>query len=313
MSKGCLIDTTKCIGCRACQVACKRWNGKTAESTEFSSGSGGYENPPALSSDTLSRVTFNESKGANGDIEWTFAKRQCMHCVEPACASACLVGALEKTAEGPVIYHREKCIGCRYCMLACPFDVPTFEWEEPVPYIRKCTFCSERLEGSGSYTAGHTDVSAGVGDMGVNDEPLSQESRERHQHSQQMPSCAKACPTGAIQHGDRDELLAEAKRRLAADPGKYVDRIFGEHEVGGTSMLYLSAIPFEKLGFPAKLGTTPYPHHTKLASEGVPVVMLGVGALLTGAYWVSQRRIEREARVAVGETPDVDQEGSDEA
>jgi formate dehydrogenase iron-sulfur subunit len=313
MSKGCLIDTTKCIGCRACQVACKRWNGLPAEKTKFFSGAGGYQNPGTLSSKTFSLVTFNETRDAAGRINWSFAKRQCMHCIDPACASACLVGALEKTPEGPVVYHDEKCIGCRYCMLACPFDVPTFEWEKPVPYIRKCTFCSERLTGPGHYAAHRMQVAADVGDATVNGEPLSEECLARHRGTQRMSSCAKACPTGALQFGEREELLAEARRRIAAERGRYTDHIYGEHEAGGTSMLYLAGVPFEQLGFPTDVGTRPYPLYTKIAMESVPAVMLGVGALLTGVYWVSQRRSEREAQMAAQDAADTEQEGSDEA
>ena len=144
MSRGCLVDMTKCIGCRACQVACKQWNELPAERTVFFSGNGGYQNPPNLSADTFSLVGFTEV-GDGDNLKWVFSKRQCMHCLDPACHSACPVEAFEVTEEGGIVYHPEKCMGCRYCMMACPFGIPTFEWEKTIPYIRKCTFCYHRL------------------------------------------------------------------------------------------------------------------------------------------------------------------------
>lgn len=254
MSKAMLIDLTKCIGCRACQTACKQWNDLPAEATD---NWGSYENPPRRSAKTWTTISFNEVE--EGDrFAWVFAKRQCMHCEHPACTSACIVGALRKTPEGPVVYDDYKCMGCRYCMLACPFGVPTFEWNEQVPYIRKCTFCTDRLE-------------AGM-----------------------EPACAKSCPTGALQFGEREELLQVAHTRIAARPDKYVDHVYGEKEIGGTSNLYISGVAFEKLGFPI-LGSEPIPRYSDVAMLGVPPAIFGVGVVMGGVYWFTKRRDRIEA------------------
>ena len=252
-----LCDTNRCIGCRGCQVACKQWN----ENDEFipieengvkSVNRGSYENPPQLSARTWTKIRFTELEYA-GKFHWVFAKLQCMHCEHPACAEACIVGALQKTPEGPVIYDDGKCIGCRYCMVACPFGIPTFEWDKPLPWIRKCTFCADRQ-------------CAGL-----------------------KPACVTTCPTGALKFGERDDLIAEARERIAATPGRYVDHIYGEKEVGGTSWLYLSPVPFEKLGF-ASHSSEPVTVNAARAMGAVPPVLLGVAAAMTGIYWLTKRR-----------------------
>jgi len=278
MSRGCLVDMTKCIGCRACQVACKQWNELPAERTTFFSGYGGYQNPPNLSADTFTLLGYTEV-GEGDNLKWVFSKRQCMHCLDPACHSACPVEAFEVTEEGGIVYHGEKCMGCRYCMMACPFGIPTFEWGKTIPYIRKCTYCMDRQTGEQS-------------EGELNGQPMAAEERARHTEGQQMPACAKTCPTGAIQFGERSELIAEARSRMAASPGKYVDHIYGEHEVGGTSWLYISAVPFEQVGFPSteKIGTRPYPEYTAAALGSVPYVVIAGGAVLGGLYWLYQRK-----------------------
>jgi len=256
-----LIDLTKCIGCRACQAACKQWNELPAEST---TNQGSYENPPKRSAKTWTTVTFNEVTEGD-EFSWVFAKRQCMHCEHPACTSACIVGALHKTPDGPVLYDDYKCIGCRYCMLACPFGVPTFEWDKPIPYIRNCTMCVDR------------------------------------QAEGKEPACATACSTGALTFGGRDELLQEARSRIRAKPNKYVDHIYGEKEVGGTSELYLSPVRFEKLGFPT-LGPEVISRYADVAMLAVPPTIVAVGAAMGGVYWFVKRR-ERLMSQAVAETP----------
>jgi formate dehydrogenase iron-sulfur subunit len=178
-----------------------------------------------------------------------------MHCKHPACAAACTVGALRKTPEGPVVYDADKCIGCRYCQYACPFGVPTYEWNNPLGLIVKCQMCVDRLN------AGET------------------------------PACTKACPNGALQFGKREELLGQARARIASNPGRYVDHIYGEKEAGGTAMLYLSPAPFAELGFPTLHGEAPTE-----AAEGVmvktPLVAVTVASLVTGAHFLFQRRAE---------------------
>ncbi len=285
MSKACLVDTTKCIGCRACQIACKEWNELSAERTKTGDAGATYENPPALSSKTYTRVTFHEVVGTGGGFERSvFVKKQCMHCVDPSCVSACPVAALKKVEEtGAVVYDAHRCMGCRYCMMACPFGVPTLEWERLAPHIKKCTFCADRQE----------DTLAGQ--LQVNDEPVQPATLKRFHAGQRKPACARVCPTGAIQFGARDELIAEAGKRiatrnaLAAPSWKYVDHIYGEKEVGGTSWLYISNVPFEQLGFRTDLGERPFPSYTSLALRAVPAAVIGVGAAMGGAYWFSQR------------------------
>ena len=247
--KAVLYDVTKCVGCRACQNACKGWNGMPADSTGFQ---GIYDNPFRLSSKTLTLIKYKEIE-ANGEIELIFCKYQCMHCEHPACAEACIVGALQKTPQGPVVYDKGKCIGCRYCQVACPFGVPSFEWDKPIPWIRKCTFCADRQE----------------------------QGRE--------PACVEACPTGALKFGDREELITEARQRIASAQDKYVDHIYGEKEVGGTSWMYLSPVPFEQLGFPA-LGSEPVTVNAARAMSLVPPVLLGVAVAMTGIYTITKRR-----------------------
>ncbi|MFZ5518941.1 MAG: 4Fe-4S dicluster domain-containing protein [Candidatus Zhuqueibacterota bacterium] len=251
-----LIDITKCIGCRSCQVACKQWNQLPGESTV---NSGTHQNPPALSAKTWTLITFNEFEKEDG-VNWFFTKIGCMHCEQPGCASVCPVGALEKTETGAVIYHDNKCIGCRYCMMGCPFRIPTFEWDKAFPYIRKCTFCFDRLSEG------------------------------------EMPACAKACPTGAILFGDRDELIQTGKSRIQSKSDKYNPHVYGEKEVGGTSVLYLAPkeVDFASLGFPV-LGERALPTWTHNALKFVPSQIVVVGALMSAFYWLTKRKQKNRA------------------
>ena len=262
MANGMLIDTTRCIGCRGCQVACKSWHDLPSSKTGFT-GTG--ENPAYLDANNFTRVLFAETATADGAPRWTFVKRQCMHCLEPACASVCPVGALVKTASGPVVYEDDRCIGCRVCMLACPFNVPKYEWTARVPYVRKCTFCADRQ-------------AAGL-----------------------KPACATTCPSEAIQFGDRDELLREAHRRIDANPGRYHATVFGEHTGGGTSVLYMSAMPFEALGilhqaFRSDIGDSPHGRPGREWNAKVPWIAVGVGGVAVGLYQLNKRRAEVKAK-----------------
>ncbi len=143
MSKGVLYDVTRCIGCRGCQVACKQWNELPGQAT---TNAGTRENPPKLNAYAYTKIHFTEGNNAEG-LQYDFVKQQCMHCQHPACVQACIVGALEKHADGPVTYDNNKCIGCRYCQVACPFGIPSFEWDKAMPWIKKCTFCADRQGG----------------------------------------------------------------------------------------------------------------------------------------------------------------------
>lgn len=277
MTFGMLIDTTRCIGCRACQVACKAFHNLPAEKTGFFTKEGGYQNPPALSAKNLCVVSFNELEANDGEVKWIFAKRQCMHCDEPACVAACPVTALHKTPEGPVTYDVKKCMGCRYCVWACPFGVPTADWDSLAPKIHKCTLCYER-------------VTAQIAPMELNGKPQTPEEQKSYAASIHLPACAKGCPTGALKFGKLDELLVEARERIKASPGKYVNHIYGEKEAGGTSHLYLSSVPFEKLGFRTDLGERSYPYYSKIALEVVSPAVMVLGGLLTAVYLLKQRK-----------------------
>ena len=287
MLKTTLIDTTKCIGCRSCQVSCKAWNDLPGEHTAAPKAGMGYQEPRLLSAKTYVVITDNlvDTPGIGPGFKQIFAKRQCMHCEEPACVSACPVTALHKHADGPVVYDKSRCIGCRYCMWACPWGVPTAEWESLDPSIRKCTHCADRL--SSAVPQYH------------NGTPLSGEEQSHWVTQHLEPACVKACPSGCLKYGERDELLAEAKQRVKNHPDRYVDHIYGEHEAGGTTMLYLASVPFEQIGFP-KVQSEAFPHLSAIALGAVPPAVVGVGAALGGAYAISKRR-EKVAAAEVAE------------
>jgi len=250
--KALLIDTTRCVGCRGCQVACKQWNGLPGEETEFFGGAG-YQNPRDLSSRTWTLLTYNEAQ-VGDHYDWVYGKLQCMHCEEPACAASCPTKAMEKLPEGPVVYHKDRCLGCRYCMLACPFQVIRFQWDSANPYVSKCTMCADRI------VAG------------------------------EEPACAKACPTDAIMLGEREDLLAEAHRRIEVNPRKYVHHVFGESEVGGTCVLHLSNVSFDILGYRSDLPEQSLNRWTEPAMRPIPYVVSGLSLLLGAVAWVVNRR-----------------------
>ena len=274
--KSTLIDITKCIGCRACQVACKQWNDKDGEPTGLESALG-FQNPASLSAKTLTLITSREvvDENAPGGLVYAFTMQRCLHCLEPACVSACPTTALYRQDDGPVSYDSDPCIGCRYCILACPWGVPTTDWDTLTPKIHKCTHCADRCSQPAPSSR--------------NGKSLTSEERQKFLADIIAPACVKACPADALKFGTRDEMLDEAHRRMAARSGKYVDHIYGEHEAGGTSVMYLSAVPFEKLGFP-KIGTRPYPGFTRFALHAVPPAVMAVGALLGSTFFFMKRR-----------------------
>ncbi len=265
-----LYDTTKCVGCRACQNACRNWNETGPERTGFNEAQPLYDAPDDLSGHTwtIIKLYVDETKpdATQSRDDWSFIKRNCMHCIDPACVSACTVGALQKDPRGPVTYNIDKCFGCRYCMIACPYHVPRYQWWTTVPLVQKCTLCFgyQTLDGS---EHPKNRLLKGMG-----------------------PARVEACPAGALVWGTRDEMLKEAKTRIAANPGKYYeDRVYGEHEAGGTLQLILSHVPFEKLGLP-KLHPEPLPQETHPANVAVPWLFLGVGGLATVIYNVRGRQ-----------------------
>ena len=204
---GLLYDATKCIGCKSCSVACKEANGLPADTTEY--GNGLYDAPTSLNERTKSVIQLYRDEG-----QYAYVKKQCMHCVDPGCVSACMLGAMSKDkVTGVVSWDGSTCIGCRYCQQACPFNVAKFEWDQKFPKIVKCELCRDRLAKG------------------------------------QQPACTEVCPRGAIQYGKYTELLDEAHKRIAAKPNLYVNKVYGEKDLGGTQVLYLSHVEFEKLGF----------------------------------------------------------------
>jgi formate dehydrogenase iron-sulfur subunit len=244
-----LMDVTRCTGCERCVDACVDENGGdplAARVTRAATRDG-------LSADRLlSLVPVADGR---------FARLGCMHCLEPACVSACLVGGITKTPEGPVVYDPDKCIGCRYCMLACPFHVPRYEWRETSPFMRKCAMCFERQEAG------------------------------------RPPACVEACPHDALRFGDRDRLLAEARALLSSRGGRYLPRIWGEHEYGGTSVLYISDVDLGSLGWPAP-DVESIPSLTEPLIATTPFVGLGVMGTLLGIHWVIRRRMRLAAEAA---------------
>jgi Fe-S-cluster-containing dehydrogenase component len=245
---GVLVDTTRCIGCRSCEITCAEEHDLFVPDVQKDSAFDQVRNTSVKQWSVVNR--FETDKGE------VFVKRQCMHCWQPACTSACLTNAMYKTKDGPVIWREDKCMGCRFCMVSCPFDIPKFEYHEWNPKIQKCNMCYERL------TKG------------------------------KKPACVEACPTDALMFGMKRDLMEIARHRVYNHPEKYVHKIYGEHEVGGTGWLYLSSAPFEQIGFRTDLGTTPYPEYTKKFLFSVPLVLFGVPALLLGLNLLTERKNE---------------------
>lgn len=247
LEKGVLVDLTRCIGCRGCQVACKSWNNCAAGPTRLDVD---FTNPKELNSECYTNVAFVEIEHEAMLDRW-FVKNQCMHCKDPACVSACPVGAFSKTPEGAVDYDYSRCIGCRYCMVACPFNVPKYEWEKTSPAIRKCNFCADRLA------------------------------------TGRPPACVKSCPTRSMFFGPLDEVEQEAEKRLRENPGKYVNHIYGKEEAGGTQWMYISPIPFEQLGFRTGIPPVRLPVLTWNMLGSIPVK---AGALVVGLSLIAAFR-----------------------
>jgi Fe-S-cluster-containing dehydrogenase component len=267
---GLLYDATLCIGCKTCEVACNEANHLPAD-TRIAPGAR-YHEPPDLTARAKTVIKLYRE----GD-EQSFFKAQCMHCVDPACTNACMLGALKKKEHGIVSYDSSLCVGCRYCQMACPFNVPKFEWAKAAPKIVKCELCRERAKGQPAVDgSGFTRYPKGQG-----------------------PACAEVCPRAAVIAGTRAELLAEAKRRIAASPGRYKGyregdepKIFGETDGGGTQVLYLSHVAFEKLRLP-NLSDQPVPEIQQTIQHGVyqgfaaPILLYG---LLGAAVFRNRRR-----------------------
>jgi Fe-S-cluster-containing dehydrogenase component len=267
---GVLHDMTLCIGCRSCEEACNEVSNLPAPEKSFKDLTVLEENR-RTSSTAITVVNKYENKRRTDHP--LFRKHQCNHCQEPACVSACFSKALKKTKEGPVVWDPALCVGCRYCMVACPFDVPAYEYDNAAsPRVVKCNMCY----------------------------PLLQEGKE--------PACVEACPTGALTFGKREDLLKLARERIRKHPGRYVDHIYGEHEMGGTDWLYLSAVPFEEVGMRTDLGETPAPLLSAGALNSIPLVVGLLPVALTGFYAMTKRK----EKVARQETADAVSSAVDE-
>ena len=251
---GVLVDLTVCIGCRRCEWACKEVNKLPNKPiTEYEDRSV-FEQKRRTHADTFTVVNqFDNSRNSEKPI---WVKKQCMHCDEPACASVCFVKAFTKSPEGAVVHNPSVCIGCRYCMAACPFDIPAYQYDNAfTPEVTKCTFCFDRISKEGG-----------------------------------VPGCVEICPVEALTFGKRTELLDLAHEKIRNNSGKYVNHVYGEHEVGGTSWLYISPVPFDEVGFRTDLGTTPIPQYSRGFLSMVSVVLVTWPALCMGFYSFSKRR-----------------------
>ena len=246
---GVLVDLTKCSGCRSCEAACRVANGFAGDAPSPPPAAGAAPAAPRRPGPeqytVVNAVTPTEAPAGSDPV---FVKTNCMHCLEPACVSACLVKALERKPNGAVVYDPWKCMGCRYCMVACPFQLPAYEYNDAwTPQMHKCTFCMQ---------AGNP-------------------------HAGGVPACVQACPVECLTYGRREELLARARQKLKDQPSRYVDHIYGEHEAGGTAWLYIAGAPFEELGF-VSVGTRSPAHLPETIQHGVfkhfmpPVAWCGI-------------------------------------
>ena len=267
---GILVDVTKCIACEECVMACVERNHLDPDLAELDRATG----IDGLSANRFSTV-LKVSEGR-------FARKSCMHCLEPSCVSACLVGGISKSSEGPVIYDPAKCIGCRYCMLACPFHIPRYQWDKTTPLMAKCDMCYDRITNG------------------------------------ELPACVEACPQNALTFGVRESLLKSAHFLIEENPSRYINHIWGENEFGGTSVLYISDVDLRSIGWPG-FEPEPIPDLTEPLIHKTPFIGLTVGFGLVGINWIIERRIklarEKTANKSTGaknpgEQSDADQNSS---
>ena len=256
---GVLVDTTLCIGCRRCEYACKNAHDIEAGPIEKYDDRSVFDNLRRPEANALTVV--NEFENEKKVDEPVNVKVQCMHCDHPACLSACIVGAFSKQENGSVIWDSDKCIGCRYCMIACPFQVPAFEYDKAIqPEIRKCDFCFERTKEGG------------------------------------IPACVEICPMETLIYGKRYELVKLAHERIEKNPDRYINHVYGEKEVGGTSWMYLAPKEFEALAFPV-LKETPAPGASESLQHAIFkyfIPPISLFALLGGIMWLGKKSEETE-------------------
>lgn len=254
-----LVDLTKCIGCRRCEWACNEWNkNPNRPLKEFEESK---DRKPSVF-DRIRRTHAGQFTVVNRFYDGqkpVYVKKQCMHCAEPACEASCFVAAFKKTPHGAVLYNPSLCVGCRYCMIACPFDIPAYEYYDPItPQITKCTMCFDRI------TEG------------------------------KVPACVEICSADVMKFGPRSEILKLAHETINNNPERYIKHVYGEHEAGGTNWLYISGVPFEKLGF-SKLDKTPIPEYSKNFLFTVKVLEIVAAApLVWGAYYMISRNKKKK-------------------
>lgn len=273
-SYGVLIDITFCNGCRRCEWACNEWNKNPNQPIKSFEDKSVFEQMRRTHAGTFTVVNrFINQK----DYTPIYVKTQCMHCEDPACLSACFVDAFKKIPEGAVLYNPSVCVGCRYCMVACPFDIPAYEYYEPInPRVTKCTFCYDRISKEG-----------------------------------RVPACVEICPTETLRFGKRSDLIRVAHERIGNNPRKYIDHVYGEHEVGGTSWLYLSAVPFENIGFRTDLGKKPIPNLSKgfLFMVKVFEVIAAWPLVFAGFYAMSKLRNNHMKNETISSEKKVEEHG----
>ena len=245
-----LVDITKCIGCRGCQMACKQWWSLPGLETSFSPT---VTNPPKTTAYTYIHVDYHEVVNEQNKLTWNFIHKRCFHCLHSTCVSVCPVGAMTKMENGPVVWDEARCIGCRYCVQACPFRIPKYQYDSGWAEVGKCWFCWDR-------------IAEGL-----------------------QPACAKACPPKAIEFGEREAVLAEARRRIEENPGKYVNYV------------YLSPVPFEELGFDMSVPHESLPELSWEFLTKIPIEAVAIITTLSAVWYIRGRMLRNK--------PETDGEG----
>ncbi|PJA29768.1 MAG: 4Fe-4S ferredoxin [candidate division Zixibacteria bacterium CG_4_9_14_3_um_filter_46_8] len=253
---GVLMDTTICIGCRKCEWNCNQANKLSLEEMSVFEDKSVFKTHRRPTEKAF--TTINVFENPENTEKPFYIKIQCMHCIKPACVSACIVGALQKSKEGPVTYDAAKCMGCRYCMVACPFQIPAYEYSDAFsPEVRKCGFCFDRITKEGK-----------------------------------KPACVEICPNEALTFGKRKELVELAYSKIHQNPVRYFHHLYGEHEAGGTSWMYLSALDFAKTELPS-LDSKPIPEFTEKIQHGIfkafipPIALYGLLGLIMYSFRAS--------------------------
>lgn len=266
--KAILFDTTKCMACRACQVACKQWNELEGERT---TNRGSYENPPDLSSQTWVKLSFIETE-RQGKLDWLFARRACMHCTDAACVKVCPTKAVYHHELGMVAYDKAKCSGCGYCADFCPFKIPrmTRNLVTGIGKMDKCTMCTS--PGLDRVAAGYT------------------------------PACVKTCPPGALVYGDRGDLVLDGRKRVEALKTKGSSRayLFGDKELNGLHVMYVLDDAPEVYSLPANPQVPATAAVWKGVVQPAGVVLGGLTLLGLGLNYFIARKAKLAKEVPVG-------------